>query len=135
MDLAARAAGHQAVEMHVDLLGAERGVDELDLLAASRLHRVGRALVEVHDLEQRESPTRGRGNTLIRTSGSAQALRAARPISTPRSAARATAPEYMSPAPARSASGCRKPKCCATPPPCSRARSRSRPPWWGRPAV
>src|SRR6266851_3166139 len=77
MDLAARTAGDQAVEMHVDLLGAERRVDELDLLAASRLHRVGRAFVQMHDFEQRESPTRGRGSTLIRTMGEAQAPRAA----------------------------------------------------------
>src|SRR3954467_692716 len=51
--LAARATRHQPVEMHVDLLGAERWIDELDLLATPRLHRIGRALIQMEYLEQR----------------------------------------------------------------------------------
>src|SRR5690349_18873763 len=43
--------------MHVDLLGAERRIDELDLLAAPRLHRARRTLVEMHDLEQSGLPS------------------------------------------------------------------------------
>src|SRR3979490_3451658 len=57
VDLAARTARHQAVEMDVDLLGAERRIDELDLLAAPWLHRAGRTLVEMHDLEQSGLPS------------------------------------------------------------------------------
>src|SRR5262245_47747917 len=51
MHLAARAAGDEAVEMDVDLLGAEAWIDELDLLASPRLHRARRTLVQMQDLE------------------------------------------------------------------------------------
>jgi hypothetical protein len=51
VQLAARAAGHEPVEMDVDLLGAEVRIDELDLLAAPRLHRMGRTLVQMQDFE------------------------------------------------------------------------------------
>jgi hypothetical protein len=50
--LAARATGHEPVEVHVDLLGPERWIDELDLLATAGLHRVGWALIEMKELEQ-----------------------------------------------------------------------------------
>src|SRR5262249_10154987 len=53
MKLAARPPGGEPVEMKVDLFGTEGGIDELDLLAAASFHRVGRASIEVKDLEQR----------------------------------------------------------------------------------
>src|SRR5262245_5471944 len=53
MHLAARAAGHEPVEMDVDLLGAEARIDQLDLLASPRLHRACRTLLQMHDLEHR----------------------------------------------------------------------------------
>ena len=39
VQLAGWASRHKTVEVDVELVGAESGVDELDLLAAARLHR------------------------------------------------------------------------------------------------
>jgi hypothetical protein len=38
--------------MHVNFLGAERWIHELDLLAAAGLHRVDRTLLQMQDFEQ-----------------------------------------------------------------------------------
>jgi hypothetical protein len=46
----------QAIEMDVDLLGAERGVDQLDLLAAAARHWPDQILVEMHELEHGSLP-------------------------------------------------------------------------------
>src|SRR5262245_1126794 len=57
MPLAARSARHQPVEMDVDLLGAEAGIDQLDLLAPSGLHRARRTFIQMQDFEHARSPT------------------------------------------------------------------------------
>src|SRR5215831_15659479 len=44
MPLAARSAGHQPVEMHVELLGTETRIDQFDLFSPSCLHRSDRTL-------------------------------------------------------------------------------------------
>src|SRR5499427_6110839 len=63
MPLAARSARHQPVEMDVDLLGAEAGIDQLDLLAPSGLHWACRTFVQMQDFEHARSPHRPcRGN-------------------------------------------------------------------------
>ena len=49
------------VEMDVDLLGAQPRIDQLDLLAAPRLHRTGRTFIQVQDFEHARLPQRGRG--------------------------------------------------------------------------
>jgi hypothetical protein len=51
-------AGDEPVEMDVDLLGAERRIDQLDLLAPSRLHGTGRTLIQMQDLEHARLPQR-----------------------------------------------------------------------------
>src|SRR5262249_48327729 len=53
VNFSAPPARRKAVEMHVDLLGAERRVDQLDLLAAPARHRADRALAKMHELEHR----------------------------------------------------------------------------------
>jgi hypothetical protein len=42
--------------MDVDLFGAERRIDQLDLLPSPRLHGIGRTLVEVKNLEHAGLP-------------------------------------------------------------------------------
>jgi hypothetical protein len=44
--------------MDVDFFGAERGIDQLDLLTPSRLHGIGRTFVEVKNLEHARLPGR-----------------------------------------------------------------------------
>jgi hypothetical protein len=41
--------------MHIDLLGAKRGIDQPDLLAAPGLHRAHWAFVEVQNFEHARS--------------------------------------------------------------------------------
>src|SRR5262245_63477838 len=57
MELAARTARDEPVEMNVDLLGPEARIDQLDLLARPRLHRAGRRLIQMPDLEHALVPT------------------------------------------------------------------------------
>src|SRR5919201_5897156 len=56
MPLAARSAGQQSVEMHVELISAEAWIDQLDLLASSSRHRTDRAFVQMQDFEHARSP-------------------------------------------------------------------------------
>src|SRR5262249_14858677 len=53
---AGRSTGKQPIEMQVELLGTETGVDQLDLLASSFRHRICRALIQMQDLEHVRSP-------------------------------------------------------------------------------
>ena len=48
----------EPVEMDVDLLGAEARIDELDLIAAPRLHGIGRTFIQMQDLEHACLPSR-----------------------------------------------------------------------------
>ena len=56
MSLAARSAGPQPVEMHVELIDAEAWIDQFDLLAPSSGHRSDRTFVQVQDLEHARPP-------------------------------------------------------------------------------
>src|SRR4029077_9136024 len=56
MPLAARSAGQQPVEMHVELIRAEALIDQLDLLAPSFRHRSDRTFVQMQDFEHARSP-------------------------------------------------------------------------------
>src|SRR5262249_17200258 len=58
MALAARPPRHQPVEMDVDFLGAETGIDQLDLLAPSGLHRARRTFIQMQDFDHARSPHR-----------------------------------------------------------------------------
>src|SRR5262249_15487429 len=51
MQFAARATRDKAIEMHIDLLGAEARIDELDLLAPASLHRASRTLLQAQNFE------------------------------------------------------------------------------------
>src|SRR5262245_36407210 len=57
MPLPGRSARHQPVEMDVEFLGAETWIDQLNLLAASWLHRARRTVIEMQDFEHARSPT------------------------------------------------------------------------------
>src|SRR5262245_18100794 len=56
MPLPAWSARHQPVEMDVELLGAEAGIDQLDLLAPSGLHRARWTFIQMQDFEHARSP-------------------------------------------------------------------------------
>src|ERR671937_2310223 len=56
MPRAARSAGQQSVEMHVELISAEAWIDQLDLLASSSRHRAERTFVQMQDFEHARSP-------------------------------------------------------------------------------
>src|SRR6202047_2578788 len=51
VELAGAASRREAIEVDVELLGPERRIDQLDLLAAPALHRARRTISQVENLE------------------------------------------------------------------------------------